>query len=64
MNRQTHDGKPIYKDEVWKKMQKMGIILLAFGYKEASKIPNLFYKKLYKQIGEYKFLFADLRGDD
>ena len=64
MIRQTHDGEPIYKDEVWEKMQKIGIILLAFGYNEASKIPNLFYKKLYKQNGEYEFLFADLRGDD
>jgi len=64
MKRQTHDGEPIYKDEVWKEMQKVGNILLAYGYKEASKIPNLFYKKLYKQNGEYEFLYANLGGDD
>ncbi len=63
MKRQTHDGEPIYKDEVWEEMQKVGNILLAYGYKEASKIPNFFYKKLHKQSGDYELFFADLRGD-
>ncbi len=63
MKRQTHDGEPIYKDKVWKKMLKVGNILLAHGYKEASKTPNFFYKKLNNKNGDYELIFADLRGD-
>ncbi len=61
--RQTVDGKLIYKDEVWLKMLETGNKLLDFGYIEALYKPNLFYKKIYKENGEYELLFADLRGN-
>lgn len=62
MRRQTIDGQPIYKDEIWNKMLETGKILLELGYQETSKKPNLFYKIIYKDNGEYEILFADLRG--
>lgn len=43
-------------------MQETGEILKNLGYEEASKKPNLFYKKIYKENGNYEILFADLRG--
>jgi len=63
MIRQTIDGRPIYKDEVWLKMLETGNKLLDFGYIEALNKPNLFYKKIYNENGKYEILFADLRGD-
>jgi len=40
-----------------------GKYLLDLGYQEALKKQNLFYKKIYKNNGEYEILFANLRGD-
>ena len=54
MIRQTFDGKPMYKDEVWLKMLETGKKLLDFGYIEALNKPNLFYKKKYKENREYE----------
>jgi len=64
MKRQTLDGKPIYNDKLWAKMVETGNILINLGYKEASKKPNLFYKKIYKDNDEYEIVFADLRGTE
>lgn len=59
MKRQNKDGRPIYSDKKWQKLQETGEILEQIGYTESNNKPNLFYRKI-----NGGFVFADLRGTE
>jgi hypothetical protein len=59
MLRQNKDGRPIYSEKKWQKLQEAGEILIQLGYKESYNKPNLFYRQISGGI-----VFADLRGTE
>ncbi|MFX1470849.1 MAG: hypothetical protein ACFFB8_19590 [Promethearchaeota archaeon] len=59
MIRQNKDGRPIYSDKKWQKLQETGEILEKLGYYEGINKPNLFFKQIDGGI-----VFADLRGTE
>lgn len=57
MKREDKFGRRIYSGTVWNRMIAIGNKLIALGYRESRKKPNLFFIKV-----EHGVFFADLRG--
>lgn len=60
MKRGDKFGRPIYSNEVWRRMLHQGRILTKLGYSESNRKPNLFYRT----VDNETIFFADMRGTE